>query len=103
MTTTVINIRNNPTNRQYVYIGRPSLFGNPFTHLPLKNTLAEFQCKTREEAIEKYLDWFIDALHTKKGFRKEVEALKGQTLGCFCKPESCHGDLIATWLDNEDA
>lgn len=26
-------------------------------------------------------------------FRSRVKALKGQKLGCFCKPKPCHGDI----------
>jgi hypothetical protein len=26
--------------------------------------------------------------------------LRGKTLGCFCKPHPCHGDIIAAYLDS---
>ncbi len=39
-------------------------------------------------------------------FRNAVLELKGQTLGCFCKPDvgfqgrlMCHGQIIAAYLD----
>ena len=92
VTTKVINIKDRGNNKDYVYIGRPSPFGNPFI-IGIDGT--------RDQVIEKYLDYFIDCLHTKKGFREEVERLKDKTLGCFCKPDYCHGDIIAHWLDNE--
>lgn len=25
--------------------------------------------------------------------------MKGKTIGCFCRPHPCHGDVIAEWLD----
>jgi hypothetical protein len=25
--------------------------------------------------------------------------LKGKTLGCWCKPEACHGDILAELAD----
>ena len=25
--------------------------------------------------------------------------LQGKTLGCFCKPDPCHGDIIKEYLD----
>ena len=28
-----------------------------------------------------------------------VVKLKGKTLGCFCKPYPCHGDIIAEYLN----
>lgn len=77
------------------------MFGNPFTHLPLGKTKAEFQVKTREEAIEKYRELFLEMLEDPY-FKFELEALKDRTLGCFCKPLDCHGDIIAGWLDKDD-
>lgn len=29
----------------------------------------------------------------------ELEELRGKTLGCWCKPEACHGDIILELLD----
>ena len=26
---------------------------------------------------------------------KQLAALKGRRLGCFCKPQACHGDTLA--------
>lgn len=95
-TTRVVNLRRDAYD---IYIGRGSRWGNPYTHLPLSGTKAEFQVASREEAVEKYLEWFIDCLHTVKDFKEETLKLKGKVLGCYCKPESCHGDLIAHWLD----
>jgi hypothetical protein len=76
--------------RYDVYIGRPSLFGNPFSHLP--NTLAEFRVSTREEAIEKYKDWILSQPKLLEICRSQ---LKGKILGCWCAPQSCHGDILA--------
>ena len=33
-------------------------------------------------------------------FKARILELKGKTLGCFCKPNSCHGDIIAEYLNN---
>lgn len=41
-----------------VNIGRPSKWGNPFSHKP--NTKAKYLCETREEAIEKYEEWITN-------------------------------------------
>jgi hypothetical protein len=53
---------------------------------------------SREEVIEKYRRYFEKRLHNGR-FKKAVEDLRGQTLGCFCRPESCHGDVIVEYLD----
>lgn len=80
-----------------VYIGRPSPFGNPFTHI--NSTFGD--CKkvaTREEAIAKYRTWFLEQLKSPEFYQK-VQALRGKTLGCFCKPLPCHGDVIVEYLE----
>jgi len=71
-----------------VYIGRPSIWGNPFSHL--EGTLARFKVATREEAIQKYEEWVVTQPHLMSG----LHLLKGKTLGCWCKPKSCHGDVL---------
>lgn len=69
-----------------VYIGRGSIWGNPFII---------GKDGTREEVIEKYREYFL--WHT--NLLSKVHELKGLTLGCFCKPEACHGDVLAEYAD----
>jgi len=83
-----------------VYIGRKSIFGNPYTHLPLNKTVAKFQVKTRDESIEKYKEYFEARVANDPEFRQAVLALQGKILGCHCKPLACHGDVIVEWLKN---
>jgi len=73
-----------------VYIGRGSVFGNPF---PMSSTNNRFMC------IEKYKAYFDEKLE-EPDFLAAVMELKGKTLGCFCKPKSCHGDVIAAFLNS---
>lgn len=71
-----------------VYIGRGSKWGNPFV---------VGKDGTREEVIKKYHKWILGQF----GLMASLYQLKGKTLGCFCKPKDCHGDvlveLIKTW------
>lgn len=71
-----------------VYIGRPSKWGNPFSHLP--NTIAQYKVGTREEAIEKYAEWLLE----QDELLKDIGELKGKILGCWCSPKKCHGDIL---------
>lgn len=32
-------------------------------------------------------------------FASKVKNLAGKTLGCFCKPKPCHGDVIVEWIE----
>ena len=79
-----------------VYIGRPSKWGNPYSHKP-EGTLAEFVVPTRNEAIEKYREYIVfgEGNH----LLDDLHELKGKTLGCWCKPKSCHGDILAELVD----
>jgi hypothetical protein len=76
-----------------VYIGRPSKWGNPFSHK--EGTLAKFKVASREEAIEKYREW----IKTQPHLMKSLPELKGKTLGCWCKPYPCHGDVLVELLN----
>lgn len=75
-----------------VYIGRPSIFGNPFR---------VFGVNGREKAINQFKDYFYNRTDIDPEFYLEVMKLEGKTLGCFCKPLACHGDIIAEFVDDE--
>jgi len=93
--TTVVNVYRlkHPVD-DYVYIGRPSKWGNPFTHLRT-NTKAEFVVATREEAIAKYESYLLG----RQDLLDSLHELKGKKLGCYCKPDSCHGDILKKYVD----
>lgn len=73
-------------------IDRTTRFGNPFR---LKEDGGEY---TREESIAQYESWFVEKIQSDEDFRKAVEELRGETLGCWCKPKPCHGDVILAYL-----
>ena len=63
-----------------VYIGRPSIYGNPYVvgvH------------GTREEVVELFRK---GAKH--RFTRRELEFLRGKDLVCWCAPLACHGDVL---------
>jgi len=77
-------------HEQYdVYIGRPSKWGNPFSHLA--KTLAKFRVESREVAVEKYREWIMGNPY---GLLNDLHELKDKTLGCWCAPQACHGDIL---------
>jgi hypothetical protein len=78
-----------------VYIGRPGIWGNPFTYLKDKKTKAKYIVSSREEAIEKYREWILTQPH----FLSRLFQLKGKTLGCWCKPKLCHGDILIELIE----
>jgi len=90
VTTTVASKRMHCTPDD-VYVGRPTKFGNPFSHLP-HQTLARNRVATREEAVAKYEAW-IRANPTLMAAAKAE--LKGRRLICWCHPLPCHADVLA--------
>lgn len=72
-----------------VYVGRPSPWGNPFSHKV--GTRAQFRVETREEAIAMFREWLRGQPELVERARRE---LRGKVLGCWCKPAACHGDVL---------
>lgn len=75
-----------------IYIGRPSKWGNPFTHLSTEATMAQFHVASRADAVTSYEQWLLDQPELVAQAKRE---LKGKVLGCWCAPKSCHGDVLA--------
>jgi hypothetical protein len=88
---TVVNKRKHTPTKDDVYIGRPSKWGNPFTDKPVSATLAHWQCASRDEAIARYREWIT----MQPELMKSLPYLAGKNLVCWCKPEPCHGDVLA--------
>ena len=77
----------------YEYIGRGSYWGNPYSMYEGSDD--------REEVIRKYkYDFDFEKFPNKK--KSEVYKLAGKRLGCFCKPQACHGDVLADFLNSWD-
>jgi hypothetical protein len=73
--------------KEDVYIGRGSIWGNPYK---LENdTAAE-----RKQVIQLYSDYFWDNVKSGQFTIAMLLELDGKRLGCFCKPKLCHGDII---------
>ena len=69
-----------------VYIGRPSPWGNPFSI---------GKDGSRTEVIAKFKALFEHSEHEHaKWMRANINQLKGKTLGCWCAPQACHGDIL---------
>jgi hypothetical protein len=76
-----------------IYIGRGSPWGNPFAIGHGE------EGPSRAEVINLYRQYFEEKIKTDPAFKTGILAMKGLRLACFCKPEACHGDVIAEYLD----
>lgn len=78
----------------YIGRGRGSIWGNPFTHKD--GTTARFKVESREEAVDAYRRWLWERIRTEGGpLIEQLAELAGKTLGCWCHPQACHGDVLA--------
>lgn len=77
----------------YVYVGRPSMWGNPF---PLKDTTNDAH---RAQVIEQFKLYFYARIERDPAFRASLIALRGRDLGCFCAPKPCHADIILAYVN----
>ena len=79
----VLNKRTVGIPRDAVYIGRPSMWGNPF---PMRSE------QDRDKVCDQFEAWVATQPNLVARAR---EVLRGKDLVCFCAPKRCHGD---TWL-----
>ena len=70
-----------------VWIDRRSKWGNPFVI---------GKDGTREEVIEKYREYILN----KKSLLICLHELEGKTLGCWCSPKPCHGDVLIELIES---
>ena len=70
-----------------VYIGRPSIWGNPFVI---------GKDGTRDEVVAKYAAWVAQ----QPNLMRRLPELRGRHLLCFCAPARCHGDVLLKLASN---
>lgn len=93
MTVRVVNKYKEPFD---IYIGRGSKWGNPY------KLSSEDK---RDEVVKLYRKHLWKQIKTGKITKEDLLELDGKTLGCFCKPKKCHGDVIVAavkWCKEAD-
>lgn len=74
---------NRKTGGNGVYVGRPSVWGNPF---------AMVHESDREAVVEKFRVYIMGRPALIARAKSE---LRGKKLVCFCAPKACHADVLA--------
>ncbi len=74
-------------DRSFSYPG--SKWGNPFK--PSKHN-------TKEQRIRQYEEYIRERIE-RESLQKELLSMKGKVLGCWCKPEGCHGDVLVRLIE----
>lgn len=80
--TTVVNARNEEYD---VLIARPSKWGNPFQI-------------GRDGSRERVIQMYEVHVRRRPDLLAALPELAGKGLGCYCKPEACHGDVLVKLL-----
>jgi len=75
----VVNVR---TEKADIYIGRGSKWGNPFFIGKDGN---------RDDVVVKYKTYIL----SRPDLIASLPELKNKSLGCYCAPLRCHGDVLA--------
>jgi len=78
----VVNRRSRPHDCDPIYVGRPTVWGNPFTL---------GRDGDRAEVIAKYRAWLLAQPDLVERARRE---LRGRDLECWCAPLACHADVL---------
>lgn len=96
-------------DERYVYIGRGSALGNPFTHLDNQGK-AEYKVESREIAVESYRKYLEEKIKSKdKAVCNELNRIyklamnKEIYLVCYCAPKPCHGDVIKEIIEEKQS
>lgn len=80
-----------PDGREWVYIGRPSIYGNPVV---LRGE------DSRGRVVRLHDDYLINRYHQDPEFARAIQRLvdlaeqDDLVLVCWCSPKPCHGDNI---------
>ena len=80
-----------------VYIGRGTKWGNPYVI---------GQHGSRDEVIAKFKKDLWQKMKAGTITYTDLLELKGKRLGCFCKPQPCHGDVLVAalnWMEETHA
>lgn len=97
----------------YIYVGRPTIYGNPYTHLSDQPTRAAYVVRNVDEAVARYKQWFYNQLFGNLEFQQGIQRMINQYqntgclyLGCWCQDElrpspkdhGCHATIIRDYI-----
>lgn len=81
----VHNKYHNTAPKNAVYIGRGSMWGNPFVI---------GRDGDRDEVCEKHAEYLRNQVRNGQVSLQQLASLYGKDLVCFCAPKRCHGDTL---------
>jgi hypothetical protein len=95
----VWNKRDKKCPKDAVYVGRPSIWGNPYEiGKPIYIDSVPTLKATRQEVIEAYRIWLNCRIADGSLY---PPVLKGKDLICWCAPLPCHADVLLELANKE--
>ena len=94
----VLKLDGSPVPREnVVYVGRPSKWGNPFTHKP--GSSAPWRVETAQQAVDAYRIWLEVDEEPQRELRAAIGELEGKVLVCTCQSSAeegppCHAEVL---------
>ena len=87
---TVVNKKTHKPTSNDVYIGRPSIWGNPYVigHRGDRNAV-----------VARYRTYMRSKVLKYPHMMKLLLELKGKNLVCYCAPQACHGDVLEALIE----
>lgn len=85
----IVFIKDKVSNKKERYPKQNSPFANPFK---------VGKDGKREEVLEKYELYLQDQIKNNIITKEMLLTLKDKNLGCWCKPEPCHGDILIKYI-----
>lgn len=79
-----------------IYVGRPTVWGNPFTHISTPNR-AEHIVSSREESIARYREYALRRLESDPRWLDPL--MDAEALVCWCAPLDCHADVLVRLIE----
>lgn len=74
--------------------GEPGKWGNPYSHRPSR-VPGVIVVGSAAEAIERYRAHLWAEIRSGRLALDRLAELDGKTLGCWCAPAPCHGEVLA--------
>jgi hypothetical protein len=101
------NLREWMSDENNIYIGRKGVVFIDKKRFPNESSCFANPFKigkdgSREEVLDKYKKFIIDILDKNEDMKKLLKSYKGKNLGCWCTPESCHGDILIDLIKSCD-
>jgi hypothetical protein len=87
----VVNKRTHVKTDNDVYIGRGSVWGNPYVigrDGDRESVIAKYVILMSKRFNEDHWLWY-----------NRLKELKGKNLVCYCKPKACHGDVLEELME----